>query len=238
MSTLKSIIFETLPDAEEYYETAEALRDLDRQYEHFTRTVWKASKQLLKFDEINRLVATEVEEKAASTGSGRSSSGSSSKSSSTSSTKKTTEKTPDTEATTPDLSRDYALKFNIVDFLFGWTGLDWEKVMAGLVAGLTGRLSCVRGLLFCHSGILCVLLLRRRFLAVRRLLRVVRRGILRAGLALRTCPFRHSLAAVKYSLYALSAGCGFGYGDYKACQLYQLHKYLRHIVIKCNHLSL
>ena len=64
MSTLKSIIFETLPDPEEYYETAEALRDLDRQYQHFTRTVWKASKQLLKFDEINRLVAYEVEEKA------------------------------------------------------------------------------------------------------------------------------------------------------------------------------
>ena len=50
MSTLKSIIFETLPDPDEYYETAEALRDLDRQYQHFTRTVWKASKQLLKFD--------------------------------------------------------------------------------------------------------------------------------------------------------------------------------------------
>lgn len=31
MSTLKSIIFEILPDPEEYYETAEALRDLDRQ---------------------------------------------------------------------------------------------------------------------------------------------------------------------------------------------------------------
>lgn len=31
MSTLKSIIFEPLPDPEEYYETAEVLRDLDRQ---------------------------------------------------------------------------------------------------------------------------------------------------------------------------------------------------------------
>ena len=38
MSTLKSIIFSTLPDPEEYWETAEALRDLDRQYQHFTRT--------------------------------------------------------------------------------------------------------------------------------------------------------------------------------------------------------
>ena len=48
MSTLKSIIFETLPDgaADEYRETAEALKDLDRQYRHFTSTVWKVSKQL------------------------------------------------------------------------------------------------------------------------------------------------------------------------------------------------
>ena len=73
MSTLKSIIFETLPDPEEYWETAEALRDLDRQYQHFTRTVWKASKQLMKFDEINRLVAYEVEEKEPKTTTGRSS---------------------------------------------------------------------------------------------------------------------------------------------------------------------
>ena len=62
MSTLKSIIFETLPDPDEYWETAEALKDLDRQYQHFTRTVWKASKQLLKFDEINRLVAYEKDQ--------------------------------------------------------------------------------------------------------------------------------------------------------------------------------
>ena len=75
MSTLKSIIFETLPDPEEYWETAEALKDLDRQYQHFTRTVWKASKQLLKFDEINRLVAYEVEEKAPKTTTTRASSG-------------------------------------------------------------------------------------------------------------------------------------------------------------------
>ena len=75
MSTLKSIIFEVLPDgaAEEYWATAEALRDLDRQYQHFTRTVWKASKQLMKFDEINRLVAYEVEEKEPKTTTGRSS---------------------------------------------------------------------------------------------------------------------------------------------------------------------
>ena len=49
--TQKSIIFETLSDdiAERYYDTIDALRDLEKQYKHFTTTVWKASKQLLKY---------------------------------------------------------------------------------------------------------------------------------------------------------------------------------------------
>ena len=54
MPTRKSIIFETLADAEEYWESTEALRDFDRQYQHLTRTVWKTSKQLRWFDKINR----------------------------------------------------------------------------------------------------------------------------------------------------------------------------------------
>ena len=143
MSTLKSIIFETLPDPEEYYETAEALRDLDRQYQHFTRTVWKASKQLLKFDEINRLVAYEVEEKAPKTTTARASSGrssSSSKSTSTGSKSTTTKSNPKTNAAdpqVPDLSKDFALELNLKDILFNWLDLDWEKVMATLIAGLT-----------------------------------------------------------------------------------------------------
>ena len=143
MSTLKSIIFETLPDPEEYYETAEALRDLDRQYQHFTRTVWKASKQLLKFDEINRLVAYEVEEKAPKTTTTRASSGrssSSSKSTSTGSKATSTKSNPKTNAAdpqVPDLSKDFALELNLKDILFSWLDLDWEKVMATLIAGLT-----------------------------------------------------------------------------------------------------
>ena len=143
MSTLKSIIFETLPDPEEYYETAEALRDLDRQYQHFTRTVWKASKQLLKFDEINRLVAYEVEEKAPKTTTTRASSSrssSSSKSTSTGSKSTTTKSNPKTrtdDTQVPDLSKDFALELNLKDILFSWLDLDWEKVMATLIAGLT-----------------------------------------------------------------------------------------------------
>ena len=143
MSTLKSIIFETLPDPEEYWETAEALKDLDRQYQHFTRTVWKASKQLLKFDEINRLVAYEVEEKAPKTTTARASSGrssSSSKSTSTGSKSTSTKSNPKTNANdteVPDLSKDFALELNLKDILFSWLDLDWEKVMATLIAGLT-----------------------------------------------------------------------------------------------------
>ena len=126
---------------EEYYETAEALRDLDRQYQHFTRTVWKASKQLLKFDEINRLVAYEVEEKAPKTTTTRASGGSRSTSSKSTGSKSTSTKSnPKTKADdtqVPDLSKDFALELNLKDILFSWLDLDWEKVMATLIDGLT-----------------------------------------------------------------------------------------------------
>lgn len=139
MSTLKSIIFETLPDPDEYYETAEALRDLDRQYQHFTRTVWKASKQLMKFDEINRLVAYEVEEKAPKVTTARASSGSSKSSSSskssTSSPKSTSSKSG---AITDDpFANDFAVEFKLKDILFDFFDIDWEQVMRVLIAGLT-----------------------------------------------------------------------------------------------------
>ena len=155
MSTLKSIILETLPDPEEYYETAEALKDLDRQYQHFTRTVWKASKQLLKFDEINRLVAYEVEEKepkvtTTRASAGRSSSGSKSSSSKSSSgsksssksgggkssSKSTASKTGLPEDEDP-FARDFALELKLKDVLFDFLDIDWEQVMAALIAGLT-----------------------------------------------------------------------------------------------------
>ena len=139
MSTLKSIIFETLPDPEEYYETAEALRDLDRQYQHFTRTVWNASKQLMKFDEINRLVAYEVEEKAPKVTTGRSSSGRSSSSSKSSTTSK-----PSAKSTTPNptedndpFANDFAIEFKLKDILFDFFDIDWEQVMRVLIAGIT-----------------------------------------------------------------------------------------------------
>ena len=142
MSTLKSIIFETLPDPEEYYETAEALRDLDRQYQHFTRTVWKASKQLMKFDEINRLVAYEVEEKAPKVTTTRASSGSSKSSSSSksSTTSKPSAKSSSSRTGTPaddPFANDFAVEFKLKDILFDFFDIDWEQVMRVLIAGLT-----------------------------------------------------------------------------------------------------
>ena len=140
MSTLKSIIFETLPDPEEYYETTEALRDLDRQYQHFTRTVWKASKQLLKFDEINRLVAYEVEEKAPKVTTARSSSGSSKSSTSSKSTttSKPSAKSTSSHSSVPDpFANDFAVEFKLKDILFDFFAIDWEQVMRVLIAGIT-----------------------------------------------------------------------------------------------------
>ena len=140
MSTLKSIIFETLPDPEEYYETAEALRDLDRQYQHFTRTVWKASKQLLKFDEINRLVAYEVEEKAPKVTTARASSGSSKSSTSSKSTttSKPSAKSTSSHSSVPDpFANDFAVEFKLKDILFDFFDIDWEQVMRVLIAGIT-----------------------------------------------------------------------------------------------------
>ena len=139
MSTLKSIIFETIPDPEEYYETAEALRDLDRQYQHFTRTVWKASKQLMKFDEINRLVAYEVEEKEPKATTARASSGSS-KSSASSKSSTTTPKSTSTKTAVPaddPFANDFAVEFKLKDILFDFFDIDWEQVMRVLIAGLT-----------------------------------------------------------------------------------------------------
>ncbi len=140
MSTLKSIIFETLPDdaAEEYWETAEALKDLDRQYQHFTRTVWKASKQLLKFDEINRLVAYEVEEKAEKASAGRASSGGS-KTSSTKSASSSSGSGKDSGSkyNVPERGEDATLPlyFTVKDVLFNWSDLNWEQIMMKIIAG-------------------------------------------------------------------------------------------------------
>ena len=149
LKTAKAIVFEVLPDdiAEGYYDTIDALRDLEKQYKHFTTTVWKASKQLLKFDEINRLVATEVEEKAASvksSGSGRSSSA---KSTTTKAgTAGNQQKSQNNLGIDPHkYDAQLPLYFAIKDVLFTWDDLTWEQIMMKLLAGFTALGGAVLG---------------------------------------------------------------------------------------------
>ena len=140
--TFKSIVFETLPDSEQYYDTIEALKDLDRQYQHFTRTIWKAQKQLLKFDEINRLVAQELEEqepKEPKAASGRSSGfrSTSKKSSTTPKSSSTRTRASAADVPLPDrFDATLPLHFTMKDVLFNWDNLSWEDIMAKLVAGV------------------------------------------------------------------------------------------------------
>ena len=147
---MKSMIFETYPDdiAEGYYDTIDALKDLEKQYKHFTFTVWKASKQLLKFDEINRLVATEVEEKAASVKASSGRGSSSSKSSSTTKAGSAAGKTKTQPVIDYDPHRYDAqlpLYFAIKDVLFEWGDLNWEQIMMKLLAGFTALGGAVIG---------------------------------------------------------------------------------------------
>ena len=147
LKSAKAIIFETLPDdsAEEYYETRDALKDLEKQYRHFTNTVWKASKQLLKFDEINRLVATEVEESAEKTGSTKSSGSSrssgSAKTSSTRSSGSTAKSAGTSAAAAADedttVKTSVPLSLTVSDLFFNWGDLNWESILMKILAGLS-----------------------------------------------------------------------------------------------------
>ena len=112
---------------------ATALRSLTQQYTQLNKVLVKTEKQLLKFDEINRLVAYADK---VSTASGRSSS-----SSKSSTTKKTDEtKTPTTKTTTDPASRNtdasLPIHFALKDVLFSWDDLNWEVIMMKLIAGL------------------------------------------------------------------------------------------------------
>ncbi len=135
--------------AEGYYDTIDALKDLEKQYKHFTSTVWKASKQLLKFDEINRLVATEVAEKAASVKSssaGRSSSSTKSSSTTKAGTAGNQQKSQSGIPVDPHkYDAQLPLYFAIKDVLFTWDDLNWEQIMMKLLAGFTALGGAVLG---------------------------------------------------------------------------------------------
>ena len=122
---------------------ATALRSLTQEYQKLNRVLVKTEKQLLKFDEINRLVA--YADKPVSAGRASSGRSSSSKSSSKSTAKKT-DSTPKAGTTaggkggkgyTPrDTSASLPLHLALKDILFEWGDLNWEIIMMKLIAGL------------------------------------------------------------------------------------------------------
>ncbi|MBR4475008.1 MAG: hypothetical protein IKS55_15410 [Oscillospiraceae bacterium] len=135
----KQLYFNLDPDAVDAYgDISDVLKDTIKRFDSLNKTVMKAERQLLKFDEINRLVAYEVTEKTAS--SGKSSSGGSSKSSSKSSTtkKETTGTGAGTGKSTKQKSYEASLPMYITikDVLFNWDDLNWEQIMMKIIAGL------------------------------------------------------------------------------------------------------
>jgi hypothetical protein len=157
MDMTKQLIINYDPEIDEsLWDMTDAAKDIVKRFDSLNKTVLKAERQLLKFDEINKLVAHEVQEKTAGTGK---SSGGSSKSSTKSSTKTETEK----KATTPkekvsskakelqsktgstknvsyypsDKNKsEGSIYFTISDVLFDWHDLNWEQIMMKIVAGL------------------------------------------------------------------------------------------------------
>ncbi|MBQ3802571.1 MAG: hypothetical protein II845_02620 [Oscillospiraceae bacterium] len=136
---MPTISFET--EAANYEASAIALRSLTREFTKLNRVIVQTEKQLLKFDEINRLVA--YADKPASAG--RASSG---KASSSKSTSKTTapkvasttgsgagEKKPYTPSTR-DTSASLPLHLAIKDIFFEWGDLNWEVILMKLIAGV------------------------------------------------------------------------------------------------------
>ena len=119
---------------------ATALRSLTKEYTQLNKVLVKTEKQLLKFDEINRLVAYADKPVSA----GRSSSG---RSSSKTSTKKDTDKEPaaKTGGGSGSAASKYPLKehpanlpvhFALKDIFFSWDDLNWEVIMIKLIAAL------------------------------------------------------------------------------------------------------
>ncbi len=116
---------------------AEALRSLTKEYTRLNRVLVKTEKQLLKFDEINRLVA--YADKPASAG--RSSSG---RSSSSKKSSDSTPKTPDAgtgekKPYTPsprDTSASLPIYLALKDIFFEWGDLNWEVILMKLIAGV------------------------------------------------------------------------------------------------------
>ena len=133
----RQLYFNLDPDsADAFGDISDVLKDTIKRFDSLNKTVLKAERQLMKFDEINRLVAYEVKEKTETAG--KSSSGSSAKKSSSSGSSKGKDTGPSAhtgsskshEATLP-------MYFTIKDVLFNWDDLDPEQIMMKVIAGLT-----------------------------------------------------------------------------------------------------
>ncbi|MBQ3757713.1 MAG: hypothetical protein II873_11440, partial [Oscillospiraceae bacterium] len=136
---MPSITFET--EAANYEASAIALRSLTREYTRLNRVIVQTEKQLLKFDEINRLVA--YADKPASAGRASAGKASSSKSTSKTTTPKTSsgsgtgtgEKKPYMPSAR-DTSASLPLHLAIRDIFFEWGDLNWEVILMKLIAGV------------------------------------------------------------------------------------------------------
>ncbi len=133
----RQLYFNFDPDsADAFGDISDVLKDTIKRFDSLNKTVLKAERQLMKFDEINRLVAYEVKEKTETAG--KSSSGSSAKKSGSSGSSKGKDSGPSAhtgsskshEATLP-------MYFTIKDVLFNWDDLDPEQIMMKVIAGLT-----------------------------------------------------------------------------------------------------
>ncbi len=127
------------PDsADAFGDISDVLKDTIKRFDSLNKTVMKAERQLLKFDEINRLVAYEVKEKTASAGRSSSGSSSSKKSSSSSSASKGKDSGQSAQTSTAKgREATLPLYFTIKDVLFNWDDLNKEQIMMKIIAGLT-----------------------------------------------------------------------------------------------------
>ena len=135
----RQLYFNFDPDsADAFGDISDVLKDTIKRFDSLNKTVLKAERQLMKFDEINRLVAYEVKEKSETAGRRSSGSSSTKKSSSSSSGSKGKDSGKPAETSIPK-SREATLPmyFTIKDVLFNWDDLDPEQIMMKVIAGLT-----------------------------------------------------------------------------------------------------
>ena len=135
----RQLYFNLDPDsADAFGDISDVLKDTIKRFDSLNKTVLKAERQLMKFDEINRLVAYEVKEKAETAGRSASGSSSTKKSTSSSSGSKGKDSGKPAETSIPK-GREATLPiyFTIKDVLFNWDDLNPEQIMMKIIAGLT-----------------------------------------------------------------------------------------------------